>query len=288
MRRTSHSHSLNGSGADIEAILASLLGGVHEGDVVIGRDNILTAIEQKMKVARAPNDVIEKTKEMIATKIDSTGEDPDKVTAIINEDGVTVVSISTKGGAFDLESLANALNFSDRHSGRSAFDDFGFGGFDGGMFARRRHHQEREERPDPMTQFVKSFGETTKAKKPKSGPSMAFSISVAASLAAHAMTRFPRNPANGAPNLASSFAQLITDLEIKDPVKFKNLTGYLEFYQMSLKTIVEQARQFAEHQGKDAAEELGRDLSYLCTVMLCISQDASDKAEKAKQEATNI
>lgn len=295
-QRKSSIHDL-GNG-DLGAILASVLGGgpdLSEGKPIAkGVDAIMASladIGKQKSSSGMPQGIMDDLK----AKLDGVHD------AVLYEmpDGSHVIAgtaIDVVGGfdGLDMETLASAMRFSDRHGGKSASDHFfGFepkgGGLGDALRARLREAQERMR--SPIDTFMRTSKEAMKGpprEKESSAPSPTMSIMLAATTTAVELTRYARRQTDAPVAVVEAMVKLITDIQITDATRFGNLDGHLIGYGVHLGAIIEKLRQFTHKPRVDTAEDLAKSLALMMPIMVNVMRDAADNAEKAAKDAMAI
>lgn len=212
---------------------------------------------------------------------------------------VIMAAVLNKGG-LGMDELENAMRFSDRHGGKSAFDDFfGFvpkgGSRNAGDRLRDRLRAAMgkkddglRERTRPVKDFFSYLDSGKDTQTDVTSAPIAIDLALCSSVAATEIARYPRTPDDAALKAAAAFGQLVQDLEATYPAKFKNLAGYLEPYGVNVKNIAERARQFSRDPRSDVHETLARDLSLANVACINAMRDAKDRAKRLFDEATDI
>lgn len=265
------------------SMLASLLvGDVKDGKLVAkGKDEIvakLKGIAEKLGTTFPERRLDDLTRKMERADSVELYEMPDGNYVVKG----TGVKGNDSGESNDLEQLLNAMNFHDRHGGRSAFGDFHFETLDRAFGGRG----ERREKT-PLEKFMATVNKTPDAKEPEKRL-MVLDLSLAASIAATEVARFSRVTNDDGPEAARAFAALVLDCEVAEPVKFKNLAGYLDAYSVNLKHLMVSAGEFAGNPSMDFAEGLSRDLAAASHALINSMRDAEDKATRLAEDALNI
>ncbi len=271
------------SGASFAASMASILGNAElKGGKVIatGVDAIITALDEvgTKKGSKLPQRALDEIKATMAGMVNpELHEMPD---------GSHIISgsvVETKlGDGLDLGALMNAMRYSDRHGGRSAFADFGPG------------KPGRAEQPQsPLGDFMQSMKQSLNDEPrdtPKNEGSPTATIMLTSAITAVALTKYGRwqkEPGKAA-IAADSFAKLIGDLQAKDPVRFDNLAKYLEPYAVNLGILAEDLRTFAKRPRADAVDSLVGQLGKLVPVLVNAVDDAKAKAKEVSDAALAI
>lgn len=273
-----HRSGLNGR-LDLGSILSMLRGSEDYGEpIAVGRADVLAHLEKVFK--EESQEVPQELREQLEGL-----DDTDEVS--LHE---TPLGFAVQGAKKirSFEDLLKAATSSDRR-GAGIFDELFGSDFEGSRdpfetLRARRGGRERE----PIETFLASAKDAVKEPKQKKERSTAVDIVLAAMTTATEMARYGNKPNESAAKLAGAFARLVTDLEVKDGIKFKNLLSYLDPYACSLKGIAERARQFSEEQTRDAAISLADELSRLGNLLMCVLQDARAKAKQVSAEAMNI
>ncbi|TSC61922.1 MAG: hypothetical protein Athens041674_629 [Parcubacteria group bacterium Athens0416_74] len=268
--------------------MAAILGNAElKGGKVIatGVDAIMTALDEAAKArgTKLPQQTLDEIKTTMAGMANPKLHEMPDGNHVIS--GSTVEAFRGDGG-LDLDQLKNAMRYSDRHGGRSAFDDFA-DFFGPGKPGRSEQAQ------SPLGEFMRSMKQSLNDEPrdtPKNEGSPTATFMLTSAITAVALTKYGRwqKEPEKAAIAADSFAKLIGDLQAKDPVRFDNLAKYLEPYAVNLGILAEDLRTFAKRPRADAVDSLVGQLAKLVPVLVNAVDDAKAKAKEVSEAALAI
>lgn len=261
-------------GSGLGSIIASLMSSQGLGEpVASGKDQIMSALKAHYEKAGEPFDG-----EGLSEMLD---QNPD-AQLYLSQNGQPMIISAEPLNDFPGLGLGG---FGERHRNPGG-STHGFTDAFEELFGRQRQNDRRQK--SPLEQFAETVLDVNKPERKKPERPMAIELSLATMAAASEVGRYPVAPSSKASVMAEAFAKMVNDCEIANPVKFKNLGGYLDSYSVSLRALAERARQFARDPRNHSAENLSRDLALANIALVNSYRDAVDKAAKLAAEAKNI
>jgi hypothetical protein len=223
-----------------------------------------------MKEKGVTDQVLERIKARALENIDELGVDPDKVSAIIDEKGITIFAgkmVKSAEGFDHLDGIMDILAASRGRAGKPL---------------------------TPFEEFEKAVHDAAAAddagrKTPAEDEPISCMIVAAASYTAVELIGWVKDHSVPAPVTAvKALATMIDTLKEKHPSRFSSLRHYLSPYLVNLERLSEQLKAFAGDPNVEAGSSLANELARVFPVMINVLKEAATKARKFRDAAMRI
>lgn len=255
--------------------------------IATGIDAVVAALDEigVKKGSKLPQEFIEDLKRRADMADAELYEMPDGSHIIKGTTVKKAGSASDLFGGLDIDSFVNAMRYSDRHGGRSAFADFGTE-----RFRRRGEEQARSPLGAFMKTVKRSTAEEASSVGTKKTDSPAYVIMLASAIACVELARYVRwqKEPEKAVVAADAFVKLIGETQAKDEVRFENLSSYLVPYAVNIADLVQELGRFSQGPRVDTADRLVGLLARLTPVLVNVHRDADEKAKQVSEAALAI